>query len=195
MQYGAMKIQWAPFAASNPETANAAPKYGTPVNLGALNAVTETINFNRVSAYGDNVKKVEIVEFRDGSLAVQTLYLSNANASALTGAELETSGSDKDLKFGSNDLAPYGGLAFYTNHMRDDGSKYYQGIYYPKVKANMEGEEFNTKGENITLANANLMFEVFEAMFGKYKIKSEEFDTEAKASAWVDEKIKAAAGG
>ncbi len=195
MQYGAKKIQWAPFAASNPETASAAPKYGTPVNLGALNAVTETINFNRVSAYGDNVKKVEVVEFRDGSLAVQTLYLSNANASALTGAELETSGSDKDLKFGSNDLAPYGGLAFYTNHMRDDGAKYYQGIYYPKVKANMEGEEFNTKGENITLANAKLTFEVFEAMFGKYKIKSEEFDTEAKASAWVDEKIKAAAGG
>ena len=195
MQYGAKMIRWAPFAATDPEAASAPPKLGTPANLGALNKVTETINFNRVSAYGDNVKKVEIVEFKDGSLAVETLYLSNANAAAVTGAELGTTDGDKDLKFGSNDTAPYGSLAFYTNHMRDDGTKYYQGIFYPKVKANMEGEEYNAKGENITLANANITFEVFEALFGKYKIKSEEFDTEAKAAAWVDEKIKAAAGG
>ena len=145
MQYGAKMIQWAPFAATNPETTTAPPKLGTPANLGALNKVTETINFNRTSAFGDNVKKVEIVEFKDGSLAVETLYLSNANAAAVTGAELGTTDGDKDLKFGSNDTAPYGSLAFYTNHMRDDGTKYYQGIFYPKVKANMEGEEYETK--------------------------------------------------
>lgn len=191
MLYGAKKIQWAPFAATNPETASALPKYGTPVNLGALNKVTETINYNRTSAYGDNVKKVEVVEFKDGALAVETLYVSNANAAALTGAELGTSDGDKDLKFGSTDLAPYGGLAFYTSHMRDDGSKYYQGIYYPKVKANMEGEEYETKGESIVLGNAKLTFAVFEPLYGKYKIKSEEFDTEAKADAWVDDKVKA----
>lgn len=191
MLYGAKKIQWAPFAATNPETASALPKYGTPVNLGALNKVTETINYNRTSAYGDNVKKVEIVEFKDGTLAVETLYVSNANAAALTGAELGTSDGDKDLKFGSSDLAPYGGLAFFTSHMRDDGSKYYQGIYYPKVKANMEGEEYETKGESIVLGNAKLTFTVFEPLYGKYKIKSEEFDTEAKADAWVDDKVKA----
>lgn len=191
MLYGAKKIQWAPFAATNPETASALPKYGTPVNLGALNKVTETINYNRASAYGDNVKKVEIVEFKDGALAVETLYVSNANAAALTGAALGTSGGDKDLKFGSSDLAPYGGLAFFTSHMRDDGSKYYQGIYYPKVKANMEGEEYETKGESIVLGNAKLTFTVFEPLYGKYKIKSEEFDTEAKADAWVDDKVKA----
>lgn len=195
MQYGAKMIQWAPFAATDPETASAPPKLGTPANLGALNKVTETINFNRVSAYGDNVKKVEIVEFKDGSLAVETLYLSNANAAAVTGAELGTTDGDKDLKFSSNDTAPYGSLAFYTNHMRDDGTKYYQGIFYPKVKANMEGESYETKGDSIVLSNAKLTFTVFEPLYGKYKHKSEEFDTEAKAAAWVNEKIKAAAGG
>lgn len=195
MQYGAKMIQWAPFAANDPETVSAPPKLGTPANLGALNKVTETINFNRVSAYGDNVKKVEIVEFRDGSLAVETLYLSNANASALTGAELGKTDEDKDLKFGSNDTAPYGSLAFYTNCMKDDGTKYYQGVFFPKVKANMEGESYETKGNSIVLSNAKLMFTVFEPLYGKYKHKSDEFDAEAKAAAWVNEKIKAAAGG
>lgn len=188
-------IQWAPFAATDPETASAPPKLGTPANLGALNKVTETINFNRTSAYGDNVKKVEIVEFRDGSLAVETLYLSNENAAALTGAELGTTDGDKDLKFGSNDAAPYGSLAFYTNCMKDDGTKYYQGVFFPKVKANVEGESYETKGDSIVLSNAKLTFAVFEPLYGKYRHKSPEFDTEAKAAAWVKEKIKAAAGG
>lgn len=184
-------IQWAPFAETNPETATELPKLGTPANLGALNKVTETPNYYRASAHGDNAKKVEIVEFKDGTLAVETLYVSNANAAALTGAELGASEDDKDLKFGSSDLAPYGSLAFYTNHMRDDGSKYYQGIYYPKVKANMEGEEYETKGDSIVLGNAKLNFTVFEPLYGKWKHKSPEFDTEAKAAAWVNDKIKA----
>lgn len=195
MQYGAKMIQWAPFAETDPETASAPPKLGTPANLGALNKVTETINFNRTGAYGDNVKKVEIVEFRDGSLAVETLYLSNENAAALTGAELGTTDGDKDLKFGSNDVAPYGSLAFYTNCMKDDGTKYYQGVFFPKVKANMEGESYETKGDSIVLSNAKLTFTVFEPLYGKYRHKSPEFDTEAKAATWVNEKIKAAAGG
>ena len=40
MQYGAKMIQWAPFAANDPETVSAPPKLGTPANLGALNKVT-----------------------------------------------------------------------------------------------------------------------------------------------------------
>lgn len=195
MQYGAKMIQWAPFAATNPETVSAPPKLGTPANLGALSKVIETINFNRMSGHGDNVKKVEIVEFKDGSLAVETLYLSNENAAALTGAELGTTDGDKDLKFGSNDVAPYGSLAFYTNCMKDDGTKYYQGVFFPKVKANMGGESYETKGDSIVLSNAKLTFAVFEPLYGKYRHKSPEFDTEAKAAAWVNEKIKAAAGG
>ena len=195
MQYGAKMIQWAPFAATDPETVSAPPKLGTPANLGALNKVIETINFNRISGHGDNVKKVEIVEFKDGSLAVETLYLSNENAAALTGAELGTTDEDKDLKFGSNDVAPYGSLAFYTNCMKDDGTKYYQGVFFPKVKANMEGESYETKGDSIVLSNAKLTFTVLEPLYGKYRHKSPEFDAEAKAAAWVNEKIKAAAGG
>lgn len=191
MQYGAKMIQWAPFATQDAEPDGALPKYGAPVNLGALNRVTESLSFNEVSAYGDDVRKANIKEFKEGSLAIETLYLSNVNASAISGAELETDES-KDLKFGSNDLAPYGGLAFFTTHMRDDGTKYYQGIYYPKVKANMEGEEYNTKGESITLSNPKIAFAVFEAKNGKYKIKSDEFATEDAAKAWVNEKIKAA---
>ena len=58
MKYGAKMLQWAPFAQSDPEPAGALPKYGTPVNLGALNKVTDSPTFNEAKGYGDNALKV-----------------------------------------------------------------------------------------------------------------------------------------
>lgn len=45
-QYGAKNLQWAPFAASNPEPEDALPNYGTPMKLGNLMSVAETPNFS-----------------------------------------------------------------------------------------------------------------------------------------------------
>lgn len=183
-------IQWAPFAAA--QTAGALPKYEAAANLGSLNQVSETLNFNEASAYGDNVRKAYVKQFRDGTLAVETLYLSHENAAKISGATLDTD-NENDLKFGADDTPPYGGLAFFVTKLKDDesGTVYYQGIWYPKVKANIEGDTFQTKGESITLANDKLSFAVFACDTGDYKIKSDELASEAEAIAWVNDKIKA----
>lgn len=49
-QYGAKNLQWAPFAASNPEPEDALPNYGTPMKLGDLMSVAETLNFSEVES-------------------------------------------------------------------------------------------------------------------------------------------------
>ena len=42
-KYGAKYLQWAPFAAENPDALETAfPKYGDPISLGALVSVTDT---------------------------------------------------------------------------------------------------------------------------------------------------------
>lgn len=183
-------IQWAPFAAA--QAAGALPKYEAPVNLGALNQVNETLNFNEASAYGDNVRKAYVKQFRDGTLAVETLYLSHENAAKISGATLDEE-NENDLPFNADDTPPYGGLAFFVTKLKDDesGTVYYQGVWYPKVKANIEGDTFQTKGDSITLTNDKLSFAVFACNAGDYKIKSDELATEAEAIAWVNEKIKA----
>ena len=59
-------------------------------------------------------------------------------------------------------------------------------VFYPKVKAMLQGTEYNTNGENITLATGKLQFTGAAAMTGDWKIESPYFDTEDEAKAWVD---------
>lgn len=194
-QYGAKMLQWAPFAASNPEPEDALPNYGTPMNLGGLMSVAETLNFSEVESRADDVRKIYIKEFTDGSLAVGILEMSNEVAHAITGATLDSSGSAKDIHFSANDNPPYGGLGFYTTNAKADGTKYYKGLFYPKVKASLDGRTYNTKQKTIVLNSPTLTFAVDAAANGEYRIESEELSTESAAKAWVNGKVKAAAGG
>lgn len=191
-QYGAKMLQWAPFAATNPEPADALPNYGTPINLGALMSVGETLNFSEVEARADDARKIYIKEFVDGSLAVGVLELTNETASAVTGATLDTTEGAKDIHFSANDNPPYGGLGFYISCMKAGGEKYYKGIFYPKVKSSLDGRTYNTKQKTIVLDSPKLTFAVDACANGEYRIESEELSSETAAATWVNGKVKAA---
>ena len=193
-KYGAKYLQWAPFAAENPDALETAfPKYGDPISLGALVSVTDTPTFNEAKMYGDNALKEHVNEFKECGVAVELTDLANSVASAVLGATISEE-PENDLEFSAEDNAPYGGLAFYINKMVD-GVKSYHGIYYPKLKASMQGTACTTKGDSITLAGGSLNFTAAAPMNGKWKVESDDFPTEAEAKAWVDEKIvKAVAG-
>nr|DAE00809.1 MAG TPA: tail tube protein [Siphoviridae sp. ctEqU3] len=191
--YGAKYIQWAPFAETAPdESAEAYPKYGDPINLGALQKATDSPSYNEAKIYGDDALDEYVSEFKECPIDVEITELSNAVASAVTGAQIDSSG-DKDLHFNSSDEAPYGGMAFFVKKMVHK-KVVYQGIYYPKLKATMQGEEFNTKGDSITLAGGKLHFLASTCAKGDWKVKSDDLATEAAAKTWVDGKIKKAAG-
>lgn len=191
--YGAKYIQWAPFAETAPdESAEAYPKYGNPINLGALQKATDSPSYNEAKIYGDDALDEYVSEFKECPIDVEITELSNAVASAVTGAQIDSSG-DKDLHFNSSDEAPYGGMAFFVKKMVHK-KVVYQGIYYPKLKATMQGEEFNTKGDSITLAGGKLHFLASTCAKGDWKVKSDDLATEAAAKTWVDGKIKKAAG-
>lgn len=194
-QYGAKMLQWAPFAETNPEPADALPNYGTPINLGGLMSVAETLNFSEVESRADDVRKIYLREFVDGSLAVGVLELTNETASAVTGAKLDSSSSAKDIHFSADDTPPYGCLGFYTTNMKPDGTKYWKGLFYPKVKASLDGRTYNTKQKTIVLDSPKLTFAVDACATGDYRIESPELTTESAAKEWVNGKVKAAAGG
>lgn len=189
--YGAKYIKWAPFADTDPDESTAAfPKYGTPLSLGALQKVTDSPTFNEGKIYGDDVLDEYASEFKECSVDVEITELTNETASGVTGAEID-SDEEGDLHFNVGDTAPYGGKAFYIKKLVKGKAKY-QGIYYPKVKATMQGEEFTTKGESITLTGGKLKFLASACAKGDWKVKSALMDTEEAAKAWVDGKIKAA---
>lgn len=191
--YGAKKLQFAPFKADTAEPTAALPLYGTPVNLGELSKVADAPTYNKAAIYGDNKKVDEVNEFKEASVDAEVCELSNENAAVIFGSTILT-GENEDLEYGGSDVAPFGGIAFYVNK-KINGVPKFQGIYYPKVMAEVQGEEFTTKGENITLTGGKIKFSAFEPNYGKWKIKSKLFDTETEAETWVDEKVKAAAAG
>ena len=72
-----------------------------------------------------------------------------------------------------------------------DNTKTYQGIYYPKVKASLQGEEYTTKGDSITLASGKIKFTAAAAKNGQWKVESDDLSSESAAKTWVDGKVKA----
>lgn len=190
MLYGAKMLLWAPFAAENPEPDNALPNYGTARELGELNRLSDAPSFNEAKAYGNNALGRYVNKFKEVPIDVTILDMSNENASAVTGAAIDTQ-AGKQLKFNTKDNAPYGGLAFFVNELLAGNVDAYKGIFYPKVKASMQGQEYATMGDSITLTAKTLRFLGSAAKNGDWKIESEYFDTEDEAIAWVRAKLGA----
>lgn len=187
-QYGAAYLQWAPFAKDSPEPEDALPIYGDPINLGALKKVTDAPTFSEVTAEGDNITQDSVAEFTGGTVDAEVTEVENAVAAAIYGTA--AIGEDGDLVFADSDEPPYGGLAFYVNKVKGT-RKFYQGVYYPKVKATPQGTEYTTQAKSgVTLTGGKIRFAWERPKFGKYLYKSKPLNTVAEAKAWVDAKIK-----
>lgn len=192
MEYGAQYLQWAPFAESNPEPAGALPNYGTAVNLGELVKISDNPTFVEGSAAGDNNATARYIrKYQQCPVDAEILEMLNEVASSVFGATLDTDSGKKDLHFNVADKPPYGGMAFFTEGQLKDGSTVYKGIFYPKLKANMQGKEYSTTGTSITFSSCKVQFMAMACGNGDWKIQSEYFSTEAAAKAWVDAKLAA----
>lgn len=188
MEYGARFLHWAPFAQSNPEPEGAFPNYGEPIRLYDLALVSDSPAFSEAKAYGDDVLSRYKKEFREADLSVEVLDIALEAMAAITGAEIM---EGVGLAFGSDDDAPYGGLAFYTSNLDKDGKTYFEGVHYVKTKANMQGKTYATKGESLTLTNEKLSFKAAAGKGNrKWKVISDErFTEEAAAQAWVKTRL------
>lgn len=183
--YGAKYIKWAPFADVGPESGEGYPKYGSALVLSKLVKVTDSPTYAEGKLYGDDELAEYASEFVENDIDIEVTEITNEMAKGVFGASLEET---EDLVFGSNDSAPYGGLAFICCKMVG-GKKSYQGIYYPKNKSAMQGEEYNTKGDSITFGTGKIKLKGSAANNGAWKVKSKAFPTETEAKSWVDTKL------
>lgn len=185
MDYGAMYIKWAKFAEENAETDGKLPKYQESMEVGALNKATDAPAFNEAKGYGNNSLKVYVNKFKENVINIEVTEIYRLVLSEISGAAIEE-GTHKNMRFRTSDKAPYGGLGFFINKILDDGRDVCMGIFYPKVKAMLQGTEYNTNGENITLTTGKLQFTGAAAMSDDWKIESDYFETQEEAKAWVD---------
>mgnify|MGYP000246956793 CR=1 FL=1 len=189
MEYGAKHIRWAPIAA---EPAKVLPTYGPAVTLGELNQVADNPSYVEAKAAGDNNATARHVKkFQQATVDVTVLDILNEVATNIFGAKIDETPA-KDLHFNISDKPPYGGAAFYTENLMAGNQVKYQGIFYPKMKAAMQGKTYDTTGDSITLANSKVQFTAIACNNGDWKVESPFFDTEAEAETWVDTKLPTA---
>lgn len=186
-KYGARYIKWAPFSETNAEPDNAMPNYGTAIGLSKLSRVSDSPTYAEGKLYGDDELAEYVNEFTENPIDVEVTDLSNAMAKAIYGAK-GSDLSDGDLVLGADDAAPYGGFGFVSLKMVD-GKKSYVGIFYPKCKAQPQGEEYNTKSDNISLATSKIHFVGSAAKNGAWKIVSPDQTTLEAAKTWLDGKF------
>lgn len=186
-KYGARDIN---FAKIKSEAENALPTYDVKQNLGALQSVTDSVAFNEGRQYGDDILKEHINEFKELTVDVEVAELSIAVAGAVFGAKATPgeNGAGGEIVYSDADVAPWGGLAFVSCKLINNVRKF-RGIFYPKVKAAMQGETYTTKGDSITLTGGKLHFVGVTAANGVFKAESDDFDTYDAAKAWCNAKL------
>lgn len=181
-KYGARYSRWAPWAADyEDKDPKKLPKYGPVVDVGQLNKINESLNFNEGSLPGDDQIVLYEKLFKDGTMDVESVYLPIKDAAAMLGAACDDSNG---LAHGDDDKPPYGGYGSITHHVSKKKT-YFEAIFYPKVKATPTAETYETRGDNINFATDKMPFHVESPACRKYKIVKD-FDTEAEATAYID---------
>lgn len=188
-RYGARNAKWAPFAAEKPdETPDKLPTYGEAKSFGQLNKVTDNLNFNEGSAYGDDAIVLYEKEFKDGTMDAESVFIPITDAATMLGAKTDT---ENGISFSADDNPPYIGYGFTTRHVSKD-KRYFQAVFYPKLKASPSSETYETRGDNINFVTDKLSFHIETPLCRIYKIVKD-FDTEEAATAFIDGLFKGTA--
>lgn len=185
--YGAKGLRVAKITADT--AASAYPVYDGAVGMGPLVAVTDNITYAEGRNYGDNDLQEYVSEFQELSVDVEVTEIPVEVAAIIYGAEQDEDGG---IAYKTGDAAPDVGLGFYTSKIVKAGGvtvRRFQGVRYLSLKGSRQGTTYNTKGQSIAFANGKAHFVGKASANGVFQEFSDNFDTEAKAIAWLDEKL------
>ena len=121
------------------------PTYTGGVAFSEFVKVTENLQKAESQFYSNDALSESADEFKYCEITFDNKGVPNTLKAALYGAKLD----GNKITYGAGDNPPMGGFAFYRV-LQDNGTKYYEGVFYPRVKASLTGMTYDTKGENVT---------------------------------------------
>lgn len=174
------------FAKITAEGAAALPTYDSTKIITVGEAVSGALTINRANAelYSDDGLNVKADEFSSASLALETDGIEDDVAAAIYGAAV-ASGL---VTYSAGDVAPHGGLVYYTPMKDRSGSVYYKCYFFPKVQAAMGSDNAQTKASSVTFQTANTTFTIFACNTGAW-MQTEIVESEAEAVTWCETKL------
>ena len=166
------------------------PTYKDGTEFSEFIKVTENLQKAESQFYSNDALSESADEFKYCELTFDNKGVPNTLKARLYGATLE----GNKITYGAGDNPPMGGFAFYRV-LQDNGTKYYEGVFYPRVKASLTGMTYDTKGENVTFNGEQTKLIAYACKNVKQTWKQEEiFETAEEALAWVKERLGIAAG-
>lgn len=180
-----MGAKYPRFSPIKEEPANALPIYATGgVVIGELIFANVTVNLATAELHSDDALNIKVSEFASASIAMNTDGIEDEVASALFGAEVK----EQMVVYNVGDVAPNGGLAYYSMMKDKLGKVYFKGYFFPKVQAAMGNDNVATKSGSISFQTANTTFTVMKCENGDW-MQTEIHPNEAAAKAWVDKMV------
>lgn len=187
-----MGCKYPRFAPIANEPADALPTYGAKITtIGEAIAANLTINYASGELYSDDALNIKVDEFSSGTIAMENDGLESEVYAALFGATVDEDGK---VSHSAEDVAPCGGLVYYTRMMDKSKKVYFEGHFFPKVLATLSGANASTKSNSVSFNTANVSFTVMKCNSGEFWVH-QVFDTEAAAKAWVDAQLAPSAAG
>ena len=172
------------------EKDGALPTYSAAKELSEFVKLSESVQKAEAKFYSNDRLSESVESFKYCDLSYDNKGLSDEVQCEVLGM---TQTEDGELVRGIDDAPPFIGFAFYRVLM-DNGVTYYEGVFYPKVKASLGNDDYETRGENTNFKGDTTTLIAYAAKDEKKAWKrSKMFATEAEAKAWVDGKFGTAA--
>lgn len=179
---GATFPYWAKVAT---DVTGAMPTYEGGTEFSEFVKVTENLQKAESQFYSNDALSESADEFKYCEITFDNKGVPNTLKAALYGAKLD----GNRITYGAGDNPPMGGFAFYRV-LQDNGTKYYEGVFYPRVKASLTGMTYDTKGENVTFNGEQTKLIAYATKTTAQEWKTEEiFATADEALAWVKEQL------
>lgn len=179
-----MGLKYMGWAQLDEDAMQAAPTYKPGMVLGRAVSTNMTITNAEGELYADDMLAEYVSEFVSAQLTAEVDNIDLENQAKLYGATFD---EDKGLQFFADDNAPYGGVGGYQVLMVKNVRKY-RTWFFPKAKAAIPDWSGATKGSSISFGTQPMKLRVLAPNFGPWYLVKE-FDTEAAAKAYIDEKL------
>ncbi len=169
------------------EPAAAHPTYNAPVSMGEAVKGEMSVTTASASIYGDDVDLLEVEEFVNAQVDVETACDDLETNALIFGHTYATTGDSANVELsGMDDAPPLGGYGYIQHLIKKDKSHAYRGVFFFKVSAmpSSEKQSDKTKASSLDPTMNPVSFKIFTDNTGKWRARKE-FTTQADADAWL----------
>ena len=188
-------LRYAAFARVSSHTEGSAITYDAGREIGMMISANVAITRSSNRLYANDVVAEEDNSISEASITINTDDLTLDNEQYMCGTVKTGSGATATYE-DSDDPAPLGGFGYVRVRSKTDQetgvtSKSYVATWWYKVRARIEAESANTKGQNIEWSTPTMILRAMGAYIDnsdklKFRIRKS-FDTYAAAKAYIDD--------